>query len=106
MMNIEEASNLALQNRSRFEIPDEFTFSQGERRIIELVSDGQEVTEQLPKPGPSKDIVAWVVILSCEGSTVEFAIDDTSRKVVRVVHSRSACYKINNAQSNKRHTQP
>lgn len=84
------AIEIARASRPRFEVPPEFHAATAEKRLIEVVNDGQPVRDALPLAGPVRDALAWVVTLSHDASTVEFAIDDASGNVLRFRRSRSA----------------
>jgi len=98
-MTEEEAKNIALTARAKFEVPGDFTFRRAEKRIIELVDDGQPVRDALPSPGKVRDVVAWIVTLGFDVAEVEFAIDDRTGDVVRFRRSRSALHWISNIES-------
>lgn len=89
-MEQQEAIQSALNARRRFQVPDEFDAGVAEKRIIEIVDDGRPVRDELPASGPVRDIIAWIVTLVHEGSSVEFAVDDKSGEIVRFHRSRSA----------------
>ncbi len=93
-MTVEEVRTIALGARGQFDVSNDFTFRRAQKRIIELVDDGQPVQDQLPAPGRVRDGVAWVVTLGVEVAEVEFAIDDSTGKVVRFRRSRSSLHGI------------
>jgi hypothetical protein len=97
-MTEEQAQNIALTARSKFDVPDDFTFRRAEKRIIELVDDGQPIRDALPSPGMVRDVVAWVVTLGFDVAEVEFAVDDATGEIVRFRRSRSSLRWINDTK--------
>lgn len=89
-MNEPQAIEKAMDARASLGVPLNFKPMAAEKRIIELVRDGQKVTTRAPSPGPIRDLVAWVITLVHEARTVEIAVDDQTGDVVRYSPSRSA----------------
>ncbi|MBN4052600.1 hypothetical protein JYT82_00645 [bacterium AH-315-K20] len=85
-MNAMDAQAIAMNVRARFDISEEFTPTSVERRIVELVKSPSNVDE-LPEPGPTRDIFAWVVTLVFANHCTEITIDETG-EVVRLSRSR------------------
>ncbi len=85
-MNPTDAQKIAMNARARFDISEDFNSTSVERRIVELVESPSNVDE-LPEPGPTRDIFAWVVMLASANHTAEVTIDETG-EVVRVHRSR------------------
>jgi hypothetical protein len=87
-MKQEEAIRIALDMRSTWDVDSGFADAAAEKCIVEIVQ-GQPV-DKMPGAGPTVDHVAWVVTLSKDFSTVEFAIDDATGLLLRIRKSRSA----------------
>ena len=90
-MTQEQAISVAMNARGSFQVPLSFALQHAEKRIIQLVDNGQPgqpVVDQLPGPGPTRDVIAWVVTVGHDGSSAEFAIDDASTRVIRFRRSR------------------
>ena len=85
-----EARQIALASRPAFGVSQDYAAISAEKRIIELVENGQPVRDELPRPGPVRDVVAWIVQTGHDAVWAEFAIDDATQKVVRFRRSRGA----------------
>ncbi|MCC6425499.1 MAG: hypothetical protein IT435_01630 [Phycisphaerales bacterium] len=85
-----QAIQKAMDSRAQFGVPTSFAPMEAQKRYIELVRDGQKVTTKAPAPGPVRDLIAWVITLTHDARTVEFAIEDSTAEVVRFTPSRSA----------------
>lgn len=98
-MNEPQAIEKAMESRASLGVPLAFKPMASEKRIIELVRDGQKVATRAPSPGPVRDLVAWVVTLVHEARTVEIAIDDQTGEVVRYSPSRGAALDLHGGSS-------
>lgn len=85
-----QAIQRAMDLRPQFDVPTSFKPLDAQKRYIELVGDGQKIVTRAPAPGSVRDLIAWVVTLTHDGRTVEFAIEDATAEVVRFTPSRSA----------------
>lgn len=85
-----EARQVALASRPAFGVSEDYAVVSAEKRIIELVENGQPVRDELPGPGPIREVLAWVVQTGHDVVWAEFAIEDATRKVVRFRRSRGA----------------
>lgn len=86
-MNEEDAVIAAIAARDRAGISSDFVPGVVERRFIEVVG-GNPVDGRPMKPGPVRDVLAFVVTLSHEVAFVEIAIDSASGEAVRILRSR------------------
>lgn len=98
-MTEQQAAQIALQARPEFEVPQDFELTAAERRIIEIVENGQPVRDELPAPGPVRDTVAWVVTLGSDVLWAEFAVEDATGLVVRIRRSRGAVGAVHEVRS-------
>ena len=90
MMTAEEAIQVALKERGRFDVAAGFQAEAAEKRIIELVAPVHPVRDEMPKPGKTRDVVAWIVTLGFGPAKAWFAVEDTTGEIVRVRKSRNA----------------
>jgi len=89
-MTAAEAIRVAMDARPGFDVPDSFQPLTAEKRIVELVEPTQPVRDQMPKPGRTRDVIAWVVTLGAEAAEVWFTVRDSSGDIVRFHKSRNA----------------
>ena len=89
-MTADEAIKLAMDARPEFAVADSFRALSAEKRIVELVEPIQPVRDQMPKPGRTRDAVAWVVTLGAEAAEVWVTVHDASGDIVRFHKSRNA----------------
>jgi hypothetical protein len=78
---------LAAAERARLELGVEtgLSLASAEQRIIRLVEgETARVADVPPLPGPTYDLVAWVVTFARGASMVEVALDDATGRAVRV----------------------
>jgi hypothetical protein len=85
-MTAAEAIDIALKARPKWEVLPEFQPGTAEKRIVEIVKGAP--VDQMPGPGPVRDLVAWVVQLVFEDAWVEFAIEDQGGEIIRFRRSR------------------
>lgn len=85
-MTAAEATDIALKSRPKWDVPPAFQPGTAELRVVEIVKGTPP--DQLPKPGPSRDLTAWVVRLVQEDLWAEFTIEDKGGEIVRFRRSR------------------
>jgi hypothetical protein len=81
-MTEQEARRRAEEQKTAYQVPNDWVARQAELRFIELL-------EASPgEPGPVKDLRAWIIRYRTQIQWVDLAIDDGTGQVVRVERSR------------------
>ena len=93
-MTADEAIKQAVRARPDFDVPHTYQAVDAEKRIIELVEPIRPVRDEMPKPGKTRDVVAWVVTLEHEAAKVWFAVHDDNGEIVRFRKSRNAALRM------------
>lgn len=89
-MNEAEAIAIATRARLEFKVSEQFKLVSTKCKIIELVVSAAQSVDELPEPGPSRDIIAWLVTFGESAMGVELAIDDNTGEIVRVQQTAGA----------------